>query len=192
MSLGLILGAGVGGLPLTVVARSPTKTPYGVPSSPILTARIAGVRVTCLVRDGETHGIAPDEVNHRANIWALYAHGVRRCVAVDVVAAVAATAALVSGSGAGDAAVIDRLIDHGELARLARGGSAALSAAAAAAESAFAREIGMHYTVCAYVMGSAAAAGRAGTGAVAAEGAALAALGRALERLALSPEGGVS
>jgi 5'-methylthioinosine phosphorylase len=88
-STGLIVGSGFDALPLEIVARSPTKTPYGPPSSAILTALIGGERVACIVRYGETHAIAPHEVNYRANVWALYQHGARRCIGVNVVGAIA-------------------------------------------------------------------------------------------------------
>jgi purine nucleoside phosphorylase len=105
-SIGLIVGSGVAALPLEPIARSPTKTPYGPPSSAILTVLIGGVRVACVVRHGETHAIAPHEVNYRANLWALYQYGVRRCVGVNVVGAIAA------GFEPGDLAVPRQLVDY--------------------------------------------------------------------------------
>lgn len=104
--LGLIVGSGFRALPLAVVARSPAKTPFGAPSSPILTAEIGGVRVRCLARHGEEHLRAPHEINYRANVWALHAHGVRRCVALNTVGAIA------DGFAPGDLAVPDQLIDY--------------------------------------------------------------------------------
>src|SRR5882672_1286617 len=58
-SLGLIVGSGFDRLGLDVAARSPTKTPYGEPSSPVLTVRIGAHRVACIARHGERHALAP-------------------------------------------------------------------------------------------------------------------------------------
>lgn len=83
--IGLIVGSGASELGLDVGARSPSKTPYGEPSSPLLRSRLGGRDVLWIARHGEQGGIAPHVVNYRANIWALYRHGVRRCVAVNAV-----------------------------------------------------------------------------------------------------------
>ena len=47
-TLALIVGSGFERLGLEVVTRSPTKTPYGEPSSPVLTVAIGGARVACI------------------------------------------------------------------------------------------------------------------------------------------------
>jgi 5'-deoxy-5'-methylthioadenosine phosphorylase len=104
--LGLIIGSGADRLDLEIVARSSTHTPYGPPSSALLTANIGGVRVLCLTRHGEAHTIAPHEVNYRANLWALWQHGVRRCIGVNAVGAIA------PGFEPGHLAVPDQLIDY--------------------------------------------------------------------------------
>jgi 5'-methylthioinosine phosphorylase len=59
-----------------------------------------------VVRHGELHGIAPHEVNYRANLWALHQHGVRRCIAVNVVGAIEPELA------PGELAVPHQLIDY--------------------------------------------------------------------------------
>jgi len=46
-------------------------TPYGDPSSPLLTGEINGTEVVLLSRHGKQHTIPPSQVNNRANIWAL-------------------------------------------------------------------------------------------------------------------------
>lgn len=105
-TLGLIAGSGFESLGLDIVARSPLKTPFGAPSSPILTARVGAARVACLARHGERHELAPHEINYRANIWALAESGVRRCIALNTVGAIA------PGFAPGDLAVPDQLIDY--------------------------------------------------------------------------------
>jgi len=106
MTIALILGSGFERLGFAVVARSPTKTPYGDPSSPILTLDVGGARVPCIVRHGEEHALAPHEINYRANISALAQRGVRACVGVNTVGAIDA------GLKPGELAVPDQLIDY--------------------------------------------------------------------------------
>lgn len=115
----LIVGSGYERLGLDVVTRSPTKTPYGEPSSPVLTVAIDGVRVACLARHGEEHGLAPHEINYRANLWALHQYGVRTCVALNTVGAIA------TGFPPGELAVPDQLIDytHGRASSYGGGGA---------------------------------------------------------------------
>lgn len=105
-ALGLIVGSGFRALGLEVTARSPLKTPYGAPSSPVLTVRIGAARVACIARHGETHALAPHEVNYRANLWALAQSGVRACIALNVVGAIE------PGFAPGDLAVPEQLIDY--------------------------------------------------------------------------------
>jgi 5'-methylthioinosine phosphorylase len=107
----LIVGSGFERLGFEVLTRSPTKTPYGEPSSAVLTLGVAGVRVPCIARHGEEHHLAPHEINYRANLWALAQRGVRACVGINTVGAI--DGALVPG----ELAVPDQLIDytHGRL-----------------------------------------------------------------------------
>ncbi len=108
----LIAGSGFEHLGFEVLTRSPTKTPYGEPSSAVLTIAIRGTRVPCIVRHGEHHQYLPHEINYRANIWALEQRGVRACIGINTVGAI--DAALTPG----ELAVPDQLIDytHGRLA----------------------------------------------------------------------------
>lgn len=109
--LALIVGSGFERLGFEVLARSPTKTPYGEPSSPVLTLAIRGERVPCVARHGEEHSLAPHEINYRANLWALQQRGVRACVGINTVGAI--DAALLPG----ELAIPDQLVDytHGRL-----------------------------------------------------------------------------
>jgi purine nucleoside phosphorylase len=102
----LIVGSGFSRLGFEVVARSPTKTPYGEPSSAVLTLAIGGARVPCIVRHGEGHGLAPHEVNYRANLSALEQRGVRACIGVNTVGAIDL------GLQPGELAVPDQLVDY--------------------------------------------------------------------------------
>jgi 5'-methylthioinosine phosphorylase len=104
--LALIVGSGFEQFGFPIVARSPTKTPYGEPSCPVLTLEIGGRRVPCIARHGENHELAPHEINYRANVWALAQRGVRACVGINTVGAIAA------GFLPGELAVPDQLIDY--------------------------------------------------------------------------------
>jgi 5'-methylthioinosine phosphorylase len=102
----LLAGSGFEHLGFEVLTRSPMKTPYGEPSSAVLTLAIRGARVPCIVRHGEQHGLAPHEINYRANIWALEQRGVRACIGINTVGAIDAALA------PGELAVPDQLIDY--------------------------------------------------------------------------------
>lgn len=104
--LGLIVGSGFRRLGLNVLEEHAVDTPYGAPSGPLLTVRIAGVTALGLARHGPTHSIAPHEVNYRANVWALHAAGVTTCIATNAVGTIAA------GFTPGELAVPDQLIDY--------------------------------------------------------------------------------
>jgi len=102
----LILGSGYERLDFEVLTRSPTKTPYGEPSSPVLTLRIGDARVACIARHGEGHTLAPHEINYRANAWALAQRGARECIGVNTVGGIAPELA------PGELAVPEQLIDY--------------------------------------------------------------------------------
>jgi 5'-methylthioinosine phosphorylase len=112
----LIAGSGFEHLEFEVLTRSPTKTPYGEPSSAVLTLAIRGVRVPCIVRHGEERRLAPHEINYRANLWALEQRGVRACIGINTVGAID------PGLMPGELAVPDQLIDytHGRPATFGR------------------------------------------------------------------------
>jgi purine nucleoside phosphorylase len=116
--LAFILGSGFERLGFEVLTRSPTKTPYGEPSSAVLTIGIGGAPVACIARHGENHEWAPHEINYRANLWALEQRGVRECVGINTVGAIAAKFL------PGELAVPDQLIDytHGRASTFAGGG----------------------------------------------------------------------
>jgi 5''-deoxy-5''-methylthioadenosine phosphorylase len=61
------------------------ETPFGMPSDSIFGGTFAGRPVFFLPRHGRGHRIAPHEVNHRANIYALRMLGVRWLISVTAV-----------------------------------------------------------------------------------------------------------
>jgi len=103
---GLIVGSGYVKLGLQVVDSQAVDTPYGAASSPLLKAEIAGQPVLCIARHGEAQTIAPHEVNYRANVWALWEAGVRCCIGVNIVGAIA------PDFEPGQLAIPDQLIDY--------------------------------------------------------------------------------
>src|SRR5687768_16938704 len=118
MTVALIVGSGFARLGFEIVTRSPMKTPYGEPSSAVLTLDVGGVRLACIARHGEPHTLAPHEINYRANLWALGQRGARVIVGVNTVGAIAP--ALLPG----ELAVSDQLIDytHGRVASFSGAG----------------------------------------------------------------------
>ncbi|MEQ1592610.1 MAG: S-methyl-5'-thioinosine phosphorylase [Thiobacillaceae bacterium] len=84
--LGIIGGTGLTQLAnLEITHRQVARTPYGEPSGALTFGRICGREVIFLARHGYGHTIPPHEVNYRANLWALKAHGVDRVVSVATV-----------------------------------------------------------------------------------------------------------
>jgi 5'-methylthioadenosine phosphorylase len=57
-------------------------TPFGQPSSPIITGELFGKNIVFLARHGLGHVYLPSEVNYRANIYALKELGVPRIVSI--------------------------------------------------------------------------------------------------------------
>jgi 5'-methylthioinosine phosphorylase len=89
LALGVIGGTGLYAFPeLRNVERHGVDTPFGRPSSQIVTGEFRGNRLAFLARHGEEHMIAPHRVNYRANIWALHHLGARRVLGVNAVGGV--------------------------------------------------------------------------------------------------------
>lgn len=81
------------------------KTPYGEPSSPLLTGKLAGHEVAILSRHGREHTLPPTQINNRANIFALKAYG------CDAILAVTACGSLREPIGRGHLVILDQFID---------------------------------------------------------------------------------
>jgi 5'-methylthioadenosine phosphorylase len=61
------------------------KTPFGSPSDQLLTGHLAGRDVVFLPRHARGHRILPNELNHRANVWAMKKLDVAWIVSVSAV-----------------------------------------------------------------------------------------------------------
>ena len=85
-SIGIIGGSGLGSLQgLENVEKINIDTPFGKPSAPITIGDMKGKTIAFLPRHGEGHVILPNEINVRANIWALKSIGVRKLISVSAV-----------------------------------------------------------------------------------------------------------
>jgi len=81
--LGIIGGSGLYNFSaIQEIESIEMETPFGKPSSPIISGLIAGKKVSFLARHGIGHFIPPSEVNYRANIYALKALGITEIVSV--------------------------------------------------------------------------------------------------------------
>lgn len=81
-------------------------TPFGNPSSAIITGNLEGQSIAFLARHGIGHHINPSQVNYRANIYALKSLGVERIVSIS------ACGSLREDYAPGDIVIPDQLFDN--------------------------------------------------------------------------------
>ncbi|UKA60697.1 MTAP family purine nucleoside phosphorylase [Arthrobacter sp. FW306-2-2C-D06B] len=114
--IAIVGGTGLYKLPGAVVLDTlDIPTPFGSPSGAVTVARLAapdgpgggddGPVVAFLSRHGRRHSVAPQQINYRANLWAL------RSLGVEAVISSAAVGGLVSSHGTGTFAVPDQVLD---------------------------------------------------------------------------------
>ena len=85
-TIGVIGGSGLYEMEgLSDVKTVSVETPWGDPSSNLVTGTLGGVRMVFLPRHGTGHTISPSEINFRANIYAMKSVGVERIVSVSAV-----------------------------------------------------------------------------------------------------------
>ena len=83
VTLAIIGGSGLYNMPgLQNTQEHDADTPFGKPSSPIITGDLEGQHVAFLARHGLGHHIMPSEVNYRANIYALKELGADRVLSI--------------------------------------------------------------------------------------------------------------
>ena len=70
--------------------REIIRTPYGEPSAALTFGTINGKEIVFLGRHGYGHTIPPHEINYRANLWALYAQGVKNVLSIAAVGGIRA------------------------------------------------------------------------------------------------------
>lgn len=85
-AIGIIGGSGLYQMEqLRNATEHQVQTPFGSPSDALIGGEIGGRQVYFLPRHGRGHRILPNELNHRANIYALRALNVRWIIAVTAV-----------------------------------------------------------------------------------------------------------
>lgn len=106
IKIGLIGGTGLGeALATEKGVAIEVDTPFGQPSSPILTTHRGDVEIAILMRHGQGHLVNPSRVNYRANIYALKAMGVTHIIASG------ATGSLREDIHPGELVIADQVID---------------------------------------------------------------------------------
>lgn len=106
MKFGIIGGSGLENPEILSSAEEKNvKTPYGSPSSSLLSGSVRGQEVVILSRHGRMHTIPPSEVNNRANIFAL------REIGCTHILATTACGSLRDEIGRGDLVIPDQFID---------------------------------------------------------------------------------
>ena len=84
--LGIIGGSGLYDLPgLANIEEVTVDTPFGFPSSPIITGTVGSTQLAFIARHGRGHTLTPTEVPYRANIFALRSLGASHVLSVSAV-----------------------------------------------------------------------------------------------------------
>ena len=88
-TIGVIGGSGLYEMEgLSDVKTVSMETPWGKPSSNLLTGTLGSVQMVFLPRHGTGHTVSPSEINFRANVYAMKAMGVERIISVSAVGSV--------------------------------------------------------------------------------------------------------
>jgi len=89
--IGIIGGTGLTRLEqLTITRREVVNTPYGEASGAFTHGVLHEKDVVFLARHGNSHHIAPHDINYRANLWALQSLGVDKIIAFNAVGGITA------------------------------------------------------------------------------------------------------
>lgn len=91
---------------LTIERKAVVRTPFGIPSAPVIFGSLNGHSLAFLARHGLQHTIPPHLINYRANIWAL------RDVGCEEVFAFSAMCSIVPSISTGEIIIPDQLIDY--------------------------------------------------------------------------------
>jgi 5'-methylthioadenosine phosphorylase len=84
--IGIIGGSGVYKMDgVKIIKEHKVETLYGQPSSEVMEGEIDGVPFYFIPRHGKDHTILPNEVNYRANIFALKELGVKYIISISAV-----------------------------------------------------------------------------------------------------------
>ena len=84
--IGILGGSGLyEGIALEDEQQIDVASAFGVPSGPVTTGRIGGVRVTFLARHSAGHSLSPSQIDYRANIDVLKRAGVTDLLAISAI-----------------------------------------------------------------------------------------------------------
>lgn len=104
--IAVIGGSGLTRLPeLNITRRRIVRTPYGLPSSPVIEGKLGSREIVFLARHGINRSLAPHEINYRANIWALSSLDVSGIISISAVSCL-------NGLPVGALVLPDDLIDY--------------------------------------------------------------------------------
>jgi 5'-methylthioadenosine phosphorylase len=107
LALGVIGGSGLYEMnELESIESREIETPFGLPSSPVVTGNLAGKRIAFIARHGIGHWLSPSEVNYCANIYAMKKLGVERLLSVS------ACGSLREDYAPGEIVIPDQLYDN--------------------------------------------------------------------------------
>ncbi len=70
---------------MTEIEENRVTTPFGEPSSPVISGLLGRTQMLFLARHGKGHRLTPSEVNYRANIFALKSLGAQQVISVSAV-----------------------------------------------------------------------------------------------------------
>ncbi|MCF7792310.1 MAG: hypothetical protein K9L78_03290 [Victivallales bacterium] len=86
MKLGIIGGSGLYNIEsLEIIKSINIETPFGAPSDAVVHGKINNNEVFFMPRHGEGHRIAPHEINHKANIFAMKKLGITHILSISAV-----------------------------------------------------------------------------------------------------------
>lgn len=105
--LGIIGGSGIYRIRgLEDVQELDLSTPFGKPGSTITTGNLHGRSVAFIARHGRNHSLTPDNINYRANIFALKSLGVQAVIGIS------ACGSLRQDFAPGDLVIPNQLVDN--------------------------------------------------------------------------------
>lgn len=107
ISIAIIGGSGLYEMEnLKVLGEKEVETPFGRPSDKIIIGELEGKKTAFLPRHGKGHRISPNEINYRANIYAL------KVLGVDEIISVSAVGSMKDHLQPGHIVVIDQFVDR--------------------------------------------------------------------------------
>lgn len=105
--VGIIGGSGLYQMEgVRVTGEKTVETPFGRPSDAIILGELCGIEVAFLPRHGRGHKILPNEINYRANIFAM------KTLGVDQIISVSAVGSMKEAIKPGHLVIVDQFVDR--------------------------------------------------------------------------------